>query len=73
MKKLILKLVQKYFLQIDFRFRPGDLVIWRDGEPRYEAVAVYYSYELKPFLFIRDGQGKIFGVPLNECRSPYAS
>jgi hypothetical protein len=72
MKKLLLKLAQKYLLERDPRHRPDDLILYGDSDYEYEFVAIYYSFELKPFAFIRDpADGKIFGVPLHLTRSPY--
>lgn len=71
MKKLILKLIQKYFLKVPTDFRIGDLVFVGDNQHQYELVGVYYSYELQPFLFVRDDNGRIFGAPIDQCRTPY--
>lgn len=69
MRKQVLKLIQKYFLKVDTDIRLGDLVSSRDNEDAvYEAVGIYYSYELKPFLFIQDKNGYIFGKPVNEFK-----
>lgn len=74
MRKLLVELVQKYLLQTDPRFRVGDLVIHGGNDYQYELVGIYYSFQLQPFLFIRDSaDGKIFGVPMSECRSPYTN
>ena len=67
MRKQVLKLIQKYFLKVDTDIRVGDLVRMRDNETViFEAVGIYYNYELKPFLFIQDRNGYIFGKPVFE-------
>ncbi len=72
MRKLLLKLIQSYFLKVDPRFRPGDLVYYGDNDYSYEIIGIYYSYSLQPFVFIRDpADGRVFGAPIRECKSPY--
>jgi len=72
MKNLMLKLIQKYFLKTDSRFRIGDIAYNGDSNYEYEFVGIYYSYELKPFCFLRDpANGLICSAPLNLCRTPY--
>jgi hypothetical protein len=74
MKKMIIKLVQKYLLKTNPKIRNGDLVLFGDGDRAFEAVGVYYSYELQPFVFMRSmDDGKIIGAPMDQCRSPYTN
>lgn len=69
MKRFILKLIQKYFLQDYKKLPTGELVEHiHNSDVIYETVGIYFSYELKPFLFVRDCNGYIFGVPLHEYK-----
>ncbi len=54
MDKLVLKIIQKYFLNIDSNIRAGDLVKHIHGDATYEALGFRYDINLKPSLFIRD-------------------
>ncbi len=74
MKKLIIKLIQRFILKDDSGIKVGDLVLRKgiNSDLAFEAVGIYYSYELQPFVFVRDSvDGKIIGLPMSECRSPY--
>lgn len=74
MKQLLIKLIQKYLLKIDPRFRLGDLIYKGDSDYEYELVGIYYSFNLKPFCFMRDpADGRIYSAPITECRTPYVS
>ncbi len=74
MKNLLLKLIQRYFLKVDSRFRVGDIVFNGDNNYEYVMIGIYYSYTLKPYCFMRDpADGKIYGIPLYLCRTPYSN
>lgn len=68
-KKLLLPLIQKYYLTIDTDIQNGDLVAFvSNPNMQYEVVGIYYSYVLKPFLFLRDQEGRIFSGPVTEYK-----
>lgn len=61
MKKLLKDLVKRYLLTKP-AFNPGDLVKNAYGDQVYEVMSIYYSTELNPVLFIRDEDGRLYGV-----------
>lgn len=69
MKNLLLKLIQKFYLKDYTKFRGGDLVQHINNEDLiYDVVGIFFTYYLKPQLFIQDSQGYIFGVPIHEYK-----
>lgn len=68
-KGLLLTLVQKMFLTVHTTIRPGDLVSPAvNDDAVFEAIGIYYNYELKPFMFVRDNNGYIFSGPPDSYR-----
>lgn len=68
MRKLILKLIQKYFLKTG-SIKPGDLVEHVDDtELVVEALGVYYNFYLHPFLFYRTKENFIACKALHEFK-----
>ncbi len=70
MRKMLLRLIQKYFLKVDTNIMPGDLICPVNNEKTvFEALGIYYSYQLKPFLFFRDVNGpQIYSAPIFEYK-----
>ncbi len=63
MKKLLIRLIQRFFLTGHSDIRPGDLVQHVRNDYVYEAVGIYYNFSLQPVLFIRDMEsGRLFGI-----------
>lgn len=58
MRKFFLKLIQKYFLKVDSNILPGDVICSITAENvLFEAVAIYYTYDLEPMLLAKDIHG----------------
>ncbi len=68
MKWLLKKLAQRYLLVSKSDIKAGDLVTHVNNDAIYEAIGIYYSFELKPFVFMRDERGRIHGAPQYEYR-----
>lgn len=69
LRKLILKLAKKYVLVVSKDIQPGDLIEYVDDSDFVaEAIGIYYSYDLKPFLFFRTQDGYITSRPLHEFK-----
>lgn len=68
MRKLVLKLIQKWLLEVETNIKPGDLIHVGDSDAVYDSIGIYYNYQLHPFMFFRDGNGYIYSKPVYECK-----
>lgn len=68
MHQFLLELIQMFFLKVDTNIRPGDLIHKGDSPAVYEAVGIYYNFQLKPFIFFRDNNGYIYSAMPQECK-----
>lgn len=68
MKKLLLKLAQKYLMNKGSKFEVGDAVVHRDFGTKYEVIGIMYNYELKPFFILRDENSEIIARPTYEVK-----
>ena len=69
MRKLILKLIQKWLLEVETNIKPGDLIqVGDDSNAVYDCMGVYYNYQLHPFMFFSDRNGYVYSKPLYECK-----
>jgi hypothetical protein len=63
MNRLLLRLIQKLFLKVNTDIRPGDLVQHLRNDYVYEAVDIYYTFDLAPVLLMRDmSDGRLYGI-----------
>lgn len=71
-QRLLVTLVQQFVLEHNTKHRAGDLINYGETNYGYEFVNIYYDRDLKPICFIKDpADGRIFGVPMYLCKSPY--
>lgn len=62
MSKLFLSLAKHYLLD-QYKFAPGDLAQHIDNGTIYTVMGIYYSSDLKPFVFLRDRVGNVYAEP----------